>query len=70
VYRVVWYNDSNESYYVQVPSDGESYELNGTPLKPSEYAEFVHANGFLAVIKTEENLIEFLKENECRMIIN
>lgn len=64
VTRVVWYNDSNNLWYIQVPSiSKDSYALHGNPLNPNSSMEFVHANGFLATCKDVPTLVAYLKQN-------
>lgn len=60
---VAWLDKHQGKYKIQVsPIDIDSFELHGPRLHPSEFMEFVHNNGFLAVAKDFKGLLTYIKE--------
>jgi len=66
---IAWYESEKQQWYLRVPNTGDgSYNLVSDPLQSSELATFVHASGFLATFKTEENIKKYFKEFLCKTI--
>ena len=60
--HVAWYVAQKEQWIIQVPAVNEtSFCLNFTPLQADKKALFVHQNGFLAVYKNFQDIVDMLK---------
>ena len=60
--HVTWYVEQKAQWVIQVPAINENtFSLNFTPLQADKKALFVHQNGFLAVYKQFQDIVDMLK---------